>query len=592
MGQMLNKARYVVGISAFYHDSACCILRDGKIIAAAEEERFSRIKNDSSLPVQAFRFCLSDAGISIADIDALSFYENPWKKLSRQIWSDVFHGSWERINSNTPARIENEIREKLRYEKKIFFFDHHMSHAASAFHFSGFEQAAILTVDGVGEWATTTYGIGSANKIDLFDQVEFPNSLGMLYSTITSFLGFKVNSGEYKVMGLAPYGAPKFLKHLEELFSIEEKGQYVLNMEYFDFINGKEMYSEKLVRLLGIEPRGHDEPVTQAHKDIANSLQTILESVLLKKVNFLYEKTKVPNLCMAGGVALNCVANGKILRQGPFKQLFVQPAANDAGGALGAAALAHLTLEKSAAVFKPITDMYFGPDFTNNAIARVLKASGINFKHFENDVNELINQTVKRLADGKIVGWFHGKMEFGPRALGNRSILADPRDPTMRDKINALVKKREAFRPFAPVVLEGKASAFFDIDHKSPFMLETCSVISDTFLPAITHVDLSARVQTVNENCNELLARLLIAFEKQSGIPILLNTSFNVNKEPIVCTPEDALRCFIIARLDCLVIGEYIVDRSSNDLLYLEKFFDQNWMFEEEYSTNNLYTFL
>jgi carbamoyltransferase len=560
----------VIGISAYYHDSAACIIRDGVLVAAAQEERFTRIKHDFSLPVKSFRYCLEEAGLSIMDIDCIAYYEDPLKKLSRQLWSgsDYFDESLQlRMD---PHRPEREIRELLGYEGEIKFIDHHLSHAASSFFYSGFKSAALMTVDGVGEWATTTYGYGENKNIKLFEEVHFPNSLGLLYSTITSYLGFGVNSGEYKVMGLAPYGKPKYLEKLYNLIKMKEKGQYELNLEYFDFIKGNIMFTPKLSELLGEPPRKKESELLQYHKDVAKSLQVLLEEVLLEKVKYLHSVTGDNNLCLAGGVALNCVANGEILRKGPFKKLFVQPASNDSGGSLGAAAYAYISLSGELLKSAPIKNVFLGPGYSDANIEGLLDATSLKAFSFVDNSSEMLKETAKRLAEGKVIGWFQGRMEFGPRALGGRSILADSRNPEMRDRINAMVKKREAFRPFAPAILEDKTPLYFDLKHGSPFMLETCQVVSNIDLPAITHVDGSARVQTVNENDNPLFAGLLKEFEKITGCPILLNTSFNVRGEPIVCNPVDAILCFINTDIDCLVLGNFIIDRQNNKMDDLE----------------------
>lgn len=591
----LKEDSYVIGISAFYHDAACCLLKNDQLVAAVEEERFTRIKHDPSLPVHAFRYCLRQAGISISDVDAIAFYEDPCKKFSRQLWSNVFGGSWDMALQYGPQRMEAGVREKLGYGGDIMYFDHHQSHAASSFYYSGFEEAAILTVDGVGEWATTTYGAGGNGTITLFEEVNFPDSLGLLYSTLTSYLGFRVNSGEYKLMGLAPYGKPRYTEQLWKLVSMENGGQYRLNMEYFDFINGGRMYSDELPRLLGRPPRKPSEPFTAFHEDVARSMQLVLETVLLDKTKYLHERTGLENICLAGGVALNCVANGRILREGPFKKMFVQPASNDAGGALGAAALAVMERkQRHGSLFRQaLKHAYWGPSYSNKQIAQVLHAAGIQFTDCRGDEEALVRQTAQRLAQGNIIGWMQGRMEFGPRALGNRSILADPRDANMRDKINSLVKKREAFRPFAPVTLESTASRFFATGHPQPFMLETCAVTHDAPLPAITHVDGSARLQTVNARTNARLSALLEAFGAITGLPVLLNTSFNVNKEPIVCSPEDALKCFVTAKLDCLVMGDFIVDRSRNDLDALYQLVQSGSELQEDTAyQKNIYSFL
>ncbi len=580
----------VIGVSALYHNSACCLIQDGVLVAAVEEERFTRIKADPDMPQEALRYCLEAGGISIHDVDAMAYYEDPAKKLDRQLWSGVGRTmpNWQSyLDVNRPEEV---MRILLGYEGPIMFFDHHLSHAASSYYFSGFEEAALLTVDGVGEWATTTYGSGQGKTLSLFEEVHFPDSLGLLYSTITSYLGFGVNDGEYKVMGLAPYGKPRYTDKLWQLIKMGPGGQYQLNMEYFDFLEGNRMYSDALIDLLQLPVRPADAEMTQVHADLAVSLQVVLESVLLSKATYLHGRTGSSNLCMAGGVALNCVANGNILRKGPFKKMFVQPAANDAGGALGAAALAQVALTGEAPVREPLRHVYLGPRFGRSEIDRMLQSTSIVYENYRNNTDQLMAETARRLADGKVIGWFSGHMEFGPRSLGGRSILADPRSPQMRDLINAMVKKREGFRPFAPAVLESEAHHHFDLDHPSPFMLETCQVISPLDLPAITHVDGSARVQTVTADTNPRFAALLEAFNALTGCPILLNTSFNVKGEPIVCTPEDALKCFIANDIDCLVMEDYLIDRDENSLDILK------WLLstEQHLSTvsQNVYTFI
>jgi carbamoyltransferase len=555
----------IIGISAFFHDSACCLLQDGVIKAAAEEERFTRIKADPSLPEYAFKYCLREAGLTIGDIDCIAYYENPRKKLARQLWSGVLAQSPDLLDRADPGHVETQIREILGYDGLIRYAEHHMSHAASSYYFSGFTESAVFTVDGVGEWATTTYGVGSGHELSLFEEVEFPDSLGLLYSTITSYLGFGVNDGEYKVMGLAPYGKPAYVDKIEQLITQHPKGQYRLNMKYFGFLAGDRMYSEHLAALLGKPPRKEDSKLEQFHSDVAKSLQVVLEQIELDKVNYLYERTGSDNLCMAGGVALNCVANGQLLRKGPFKRLFVQPAANDAGCSIGAAALAHVALTGQSPSNGKLAHVYLGPSSTSKQIYSFLLSTPIRYKDCRGDTEGLLAYTAQKLNEGKVIGWFSGRMEFGPRSLGARSILADPRRPEMRDRINAMVKKREGFRPFAPAVLREKAQEHFDLDHDSPYMLETCQVVSSLALPAITHVDGSARVQTVDRETKSRFYDLLAAFEKISGCPILLNTSFNVKGEPIVCTPEDALQCFIKSDIDLLVLEDFIIDREENE---------------------------
>jgi carbamoyltransferase len=560
----------IIGISAFYHDAACCLLQDGKVVAAAEEERFTRVKADPSFPIGAFQYCLNEAGLTVAEIDRLAYYENPQKKIARQLWSGAYKNVRNWPENLGPQAVEREIREKTGYEGAISNFDHHLSHAASSYYFSGFRQAAIFTVDGVGEWATTTYGVGSGESLSLFEEVQFPDSIGLMYSALTSYLGFEVNEGEYKIMGLAPYGKPSYVRQLYSLVEMGKDGQYRLNMRYFDFLETDCMYSQELVLLLGQPARHRDADVTQFHKDIARSLQVVLEEILVEKVNYLYQKTGLENLCMAGGVALNCVANGKILRKSPFKEMYIPPAPNDAGGAIGAAALAHVECAGELPRNGKKLNVYLGPAYGSEEVSRFLESTTIVYRDYRSDKGKLIRETVEALQKGKVVGWFQGKMEFGPRSLGARSILADPRRPEMRDRINAMIKKRESFRPFAPAVLDLKTRDHFDLDHPSPYMLETCQVISPLSLPAITHIDGSARVQTVHRETNERFYELLTEFNESTGCPILLNTSFNVKGEPIVCSPEDAVMCFITAGIEWLVIEDFVIDRSENDFEVLK----------------------
>ncbi|CAA2142203.1 carbamoyltransferase N-terminal domain-containing protein [Hyphomicrobium sp. ghe19] len=563
-----------VGVSAHYHDSACCVIKDGKLISAADEERFSRLKHDSAIPANAFRYCLREAKVSIQDITAIAYYEDPNKKFARQLWAglpDILYRPDARFRID-PNRAEREIRQALGYEGPIEFVDHHLSHAASAYYFSGFPEADILTVDGVGEWATTTYGRAEGNAVDLFEEVTFPNSLGLLYSAVTAYLGFDVNDAEYKVMGLAPYGTPRYLDKIQQLFASSSDGQYRLDLSYFDFVSGDRMFSDKLCELLGKPPRVPESDIDQFHTDIASSLQKALEGVLLEKVRYLHDKYPSEHLCMAGGVALNCVANARIHREGPFKHLFVQPAASDSGGSLGAAAVAWARHAKDGSRLHPLTHVYLGPSFSNLQVQQIVDASPLGkvATYFRGDEAGLVEATAARLADGKVVGWFHGRMEFGPRALGSRSILADPRRPEMRDRINALVKMREAFRPFAPAVLEEKMSDHFDLRHTSPYMLETCQVTSKLDLPAITHVDGSARVQTVNRNVSPRFHALLTEFDRLTDCPILLNTSFNLRGDAIVMDPIHAMWCFVISNIDVLVMEDCLIDRSERPTAWTE----------------------
>lgn len=567
----------IIGFSAYFHDAACCLLRDGELVCAAEEERFSRVKHDAGLPWRAFRYCLERGGLTLPDVDCIAYYEDPVEKLSRQIWMGLAPGAsdisrrrlYGRMKLNI-GRLEREVREGLGYEGRIEIVGHHPAHAASSFYFSGFPEAAVMTVDGVGEWATTTFGRAEGKDIEIFEEVHFPHSLGLLYSAITAYLGFEVNDGEYKVMGLAPYGQPRYVDQVARLLSSGEGGQYELRMEYFDFLHRDRMYSDRLVELFGRPPREPESELLPFHQDVARSLQVVLEETLLEKARYLHGKVPSENLCMAGGVALNCVANRRILREGPFKDLFVQPAASDAGGCLGAAAIAHVRLSGERPRQGRLSHMYWGPSATPDQIERLLRSTSARALDFRGDSAGLIEATVDRLAQGKVVGWYQGDMEFGPRALGARSILADPRGDDMRDRINALVKMREAFRPFAPAVLAERAQEHFDIDHPSPFMLETCQVRSPLDLPAITHVDRSARLQTVDRRDSPRFAELLERFESRTGCPILLNTSFNMRGEPIVCTPTDALLCFVRSQIDALVLGDFLLDRDAVPALWKE----------------------
>lgn len=557
----------IIGIAAGYHDSSCALLQDGVLVAAAQEERFSRVKNDKSFPRRAFRYCLEAGGLTITDVDCVAYYEDPCQKLGRQLWMGFMpnlpearrESIFDRLVRSQPQEM---IRNLFGYDGPIEMSDHHLSHAASSYYFSGFEESAILTVDGVGDWPTTTYGSGKGPHVERFEQVDFPDSLGFLYSAITSYLGFEVNEGEYKVMGLAPYGEPLYADRIRNLVEMASEGQYRLNMKYFAFLTEDSMYTEHLSTLLGRPPREPESEIEQYHTDVAKSVQVVLEEVLLEKTRYLHTKVPSENLCMAGGVALNVVANGRCLKEGPFKRLFVQPAAGDAGGSVGAAAVAHVRLTGEAPARTRQRHVYLGPAASADDTHHILKTTSAKFLDFRGREADLINFTVERLLEGKVIGWSQGRMEFGPRSLGARSILGDPRRPEMRDRINALVKMREAFRPFAPAVLESKAAEHFDIDHPSPFMLETCQVISPIDLPAITHIDGSARVQTVDAETNPRFAALIEEFDRRTGCPILLNTSFNVRGEPIVCTPVDAMLCFARSQIDFLVVEDFVIDRS------------------------------
>jgi carbamoyltransferase len=555
----------VVGISGLYHDAACAILVDGELKAAAQEERFTGVRFDPSMPVNAFRACLRQAGISIHDIDHVAYYEDPVLRLGRQLWMGLPElppatpETLFRFDADRPFR---EIRERLGYDGPVTTVRHHEAHAASAFYYSGFEESALLTADAVGEWATTTYGRGGPDGVELFESVDFPHSLGLLYSVLTSYLGFAVNSDEYKVMGLAPYGRPRHLDLLRGLLTDLPGGQFRLEQEYFNFDGREPMYSPKLTELLGVPPRSPSEPIETFHEDLASSLQVLLEEELLRKVKWLHEVTGSPALGYAGGVALNCTANSRLRREGPFRDIFVQPAAGDAGGCLGAAAIVHHRLTGTP-TRKRLTDVRLGPAYDSNDVRVWLAEAQAQFTDFEGRQQELLTATAELLAQGQVVGWFQGRMEFGPRALGGRSILADPRNPGMRDHINGLVKKREAFRPFAPAVAAERCAEFFDFDGSSPFMLDTAQVKQATRLPAITHVDGSARLQTVDRQSDPLFHGLLSAFGRLTGCPVLLNTSFNMRGDPIVCDPADALVCFVRSGLDVLVLDDLMLKRES-----------------------------
>lgn len=553
----------IIGISALYHDSACCLIKDGKLIAAAQEERFSRIKNDPGFPIQALRYCMKQGNLLITDIDCIAYYEQPAEKLRRQVSA----GQTEQQDSQYDRRFDHrqpmiEISEMFGYEGPVRFYWHHQSHAASSFFFSGFNEAAVMTVDGVGEWSTTTYGTGNQHGLREIHSIDFPHSVGLLYSSITNYLGFEVNEGEYKVMGLAPYGTGKFINEFETLLHDMGGFDFQLDTKYFDFSAGPRMFTQELCDLFGRDPRKKGDPLEPFHMDVAHSLQKTLEQFMISKTSFLKKETGLNDLCLSGGVALNCVANRAVQQSGRFKRVFVPPGSNDSGCAIGAAALASFELGDNP--IHKLAHAYLGPAYTGDEIETLLDGAGMVYEDYRGKYNELLNFTAKLIAEGKVVGWFHGRMEFGPRALGARSILADPRQPGHRDLINSMVKKREGFRPFAPTVIEERASDFFELDHASPFMLETCGVKPCHQLPAITHVDGTARPQTIDSLSNKRYYDLLKKFEELTGYPILLNTSFNVNKEPIVCSPVDALRCFLKSGIDALVIEDFVVQRSKN----------------------------
>ncbi len=559
----------ILGISCFYHDAAAALLDDGRIVAAAQEERFTRLKHDQSFPTHAIDYCLKEAGLEPNDLDYLGFYDKPLLKFERIL--TTYLATWPRsyrsFITGLPVWLKEKlwvphvIRERLGYKGDILFAEHHRSHAASAFYASPFDEAAILTVDGVGEWATATWGVGRGTQIRLLHQVNFPHSLGLLYSAFTYFLGFKVNSAEYKVMGLAPHGEPRFENLIfRELVHLVEDGSFWLNLDYFTYPHGLTMTGKAFERLFGIPRREPEGPIEQVHKDIAASLQRVTEEVMLRMARHVYWETGLDNLCLAGGVALNCVSNGRILRETPFKDIFVQPAAGDAGGAVGVAYyIYHDLLQRERG--SPWTHAYLGPTFTEDDIGDVLRKYGVT-RYRRMEAPELIEETVRLIDEQNVVGWFQGRMEFGPRALGNRSILADARNPENQDRVNLKIKFRESFRPFAPSVLEESVVDWFELDRPSPYMLLVADVRPDRrTIPSVTHVDGSARIQTVNRETNPLYYDLIKAFEKRTGCPVIINTSFNVRGEPIVCTPEDAFLCFMRTHMDFLVAGPFLLDK-------------------------------
>ena len=607
----------ILGISAFYHDSAATILIDGKIIAAAQEERFTRKKHDSSYPFNAVEFVLNFANLKLNDVDYIVFYEKPFLKFERLLETYVAFApsGFKSFCSSMPIWLKEKLfQKKMIFDKlkshdknfnninKIYFSEHHLSHAASAFYPSPFDEAIVLTADGVGEWATTTVALGKGNQLEILKEIHFPHSLGLLYSAFTYFAGFKVNSGEYKLMGLAPYGKPKYKNLiLDNLIDVKDDGSFKLNQSYFNYATGLTMTNQKFSKLFEQKPRNpKKEKITQFHMDIASSIQSVTEDVLLKLVKSLSKEYKITNLCLAGGVALNCVANGKILKDGSFKNIWIQPAAGDAGGSLGAALGAwHIELKKNRKINNNKDGMmgsYLGPEYSENEIKKSLETAGAKFEIFNE--NEIIEKTSTALKDGKAIGWFQGRMEFGPRALGGRSIIADARSATMQKNLNLKVKYRESFRPFAPSITSEDLSEWFDLDRESPYMMLVSSVadkkckkmtenekklfgidklnIKRSEIPAVTHIDYSARIQTVHKDTNPKYHRLISEFKKKTDCPVIVNTSFNVRGEPIVNTPKDAFDCFMGTELDILVIGNcYLLKENQNQNLkkdYKDKF--------------------
>ena len=598
----------VLGISAFYHDSAAAIIVDGKIVAAAQEERFTRKKHDASYPKNAINYVLKEACLKLSEINHIVFYEKPFLKFERLLETYVGFSprGFKSFSLSMPLWLSEKLFQKkllfdaLKYQdnnfndiKKINFSEHHLSHAASAFFSSPYDEAIILTLDGVGEWATTTVSLGRNNKINILKEIHFPHSLGLLYSAFTYFLGFKVNSGEYKVMGLAPFGKPKFKNIiLDKLIDVKADGSFRLNMDYFNYATGLTMTNHKFAKLFNMERRNPENKLLQIHMDIAASIQAATEEVVLKITRFLFNEFKLQNLCMAGGVALNCVANSKILKEGLFKNIWIQPASGDAGGALGAAqAFYYQELDNSRKILKTdsMNGSYLGPQFTDDQVENELKSCGANYKKLTFD--QIIKDTAKVLSEEKAVGWFQGRMEFGPRSLGNRSIIADPRSEKMQKNLNLKVKYRESFRPFAPAVLFEKVSEWFEINSQSPYMLLVADVkkskqlqmtnkqmnlfgidklnVKRSNIPAVTHIDYSARVQTVHKETNPTFYKLIEEFEKITQCPVLVNTSFNVRGEPIVCSVTDAFNCFIGTDLDVLVCNNFILYKQDQNAALL-----------------------
>ena len=588
--------RHILGLSAYYHDAAAALVVDGRIVAAAQEERFSRRKNDPDFPAQAVQFCLRQAGLNAGELDTVVFYDKPVLKFARllETYLAVAPGGWRTF----PTVLTNWLGGKLDLRKTIraelpglppacpiLFTEHHQAHAASAFYPSPFDEAAILTIDGVGEWATTTIGHGRGGEIKLLKELRFPHSLGLVYSAFTDYCGFRINSGEYKLMGLAPYGEPQYAEVIrQELLDIKPDGSFRLNLEYFNFLHGTTMTNDRFHRLLGGPPRRPDQKIEPRHMDVARSIQLVTEEIMILLARQARAVTGLKNLCLAGGVALNCVANGRILREKIFEQIWIQPAAGDAGGALGAALAAWHAQAPAATGAKPPGDAMqgslLGPGFTDAEIEAVLHAHGAVYKKL--DPSALLDFTVDLLQREQVIGWFQGRMEFGPRALGNRSILGDARSAKMQSVMNLKVKFRESFRPFAPLVRRERVADYFEMDADSPYMLlvapvkrELCRPVPPevtgfdrlgairSTLPAITHVDYSARIQTVDQIRNPLLYGLLERFEAATSCGVLVNTSFNVRGEPVVCTPDDAYRCFMNTEMDWLVMGSFAVERTA-----------------------------
>ncbi|MDD4899089.1 MAG: carbamoyltransferase [Candidatus Omnitrophica bacterium] len=599
----------ILGISCFYHDSAACLVRDGEIIGAAQEERFTRKKHDFNFPAKAIEWCLREGNINAQSLDFIVFYDKPLVKFERILETSLAYAPTgiRQFIQATPLWLKQKlwipdlIRKELGVDKEVLFAQHHESHAASAFFPSPFQEAAILTMDGVGEWETASLGVGKGNKLELEYYLRFPHSLGLLYSTFTYYTGFKVNSGEYKLMGLAPYGKPKYADLiLKELIDLKEDGSFKMNMRYFGYCNGLRMTNWNFERLFGGPARKAESKITQKDMDIAASIQKVAEEIMLKMARHTHKVTGQDKLCLAGGVALNCVGNGKILRDGPFKEIWIQPASGDAGGALGAALLIwykYLGKERRMNNKKDLQKAsLLGPDYSDSYIEEFLQKENILYRKLP--ALELVGQVSDLIAQQNVIGWFQGRMEFGPRALGSRSIIGDSRNQEMQSKMNLKIKYRESFRPFAPTVLREEASEWFELNQDSPYMLLVAPVnkgkiipeslkeeprgfeqlkVKRSLIPAVTHVDYSARVQTITREDNPLYYDLINAFFKKTGCPVIINTSFNVRGEPLVCTPQDAFRCFMRTEMDYLVMGSFLLNKKeqkplANDIKWQQVF--------------------
>ena len=590
----------ILGISCFYHDSASCLVRDGEIIAAAQEERFTRKKHDFKFPLNALNWCLAEAGITVKDLDIVVFYEKPLIKFERILETSLAYApsGIRQFISAMPLWLKQKlwvrdiIKSELGYSGKILFTSHHESHAASAFYPSPFKEAAFLTMDGVGEWDTASFGVGSGNNLDIQYYLQFPHSLGLLYSAFTYYTGFKVNSGEYKLMGLAPYGKPIYADLiLNELIDLKNDGSFKMKMKYFGYCNGLKMTNRKFDKLFGGPARKPEAAITEKDMDIAASIQQVTEQIMLNMARHVHKVTGKDKLCLAGGVALNCVGNGKILREGPFKDIWIQPSSGDAGGALGAALLAWYKYLGNSRASDEVNDLqkasFLGPSYSDDYIEEFLNENNIPYKKLS---HSLIAENISDLIiAGNVIGWFQGRLEFGPRALGARSIIADARDPEMQSRMNLKIKFRESFRPFAPTVLKEQVSNWFELDRESPYMLLVALVntekltnlnsqeanlsgfeklkVKRSLIPAVTHVDLSARVQTIKREDQPLYYDIINAFFRKTGCPVIINTSFNVRGEPLVCSPQDAFRCFLRTGMDILVLGSFLLDKNEQKAL-------------------------